>query len=123
MRTMPAEEAVLTAEILIQDQILSHQSHGLDGVVGKLARASNRMPIAPQQVTPRGAAAYARQHLVPGLVHASNLPPAAACRVVANARCFYWDYPKLARERKRGSRLLCAARKAGRWQYAAAQIL
>src|SRR6516165_7397846 len=95
MRTMPAKQAVLAAEILIQNQILSHQSHGFDGVVGKLARAGNRMPIAPQQIAHRGAAPYTRQHLVPGLVHASNLPTATACRILAGARCFSWNYPKL----------------------------
>ena len=87
VRTMPAEQAILAAEVVIQNQILSHQPHRFDGVVGKLARAADRMPIAPQQVAHRGAAAHARQHLVPGFFHASNLPrpqPVASLRRAAS---------------------------------------
>src|SRR5271165_6379929 len=111
MRTVPAEQAVLAAEILVQNQVLSHQPHRFDGVVGKLARASDWMPVAPQQVAHRGATAHARQHLIPGLVHASNLPRQQHVASL-QTRCFCWNYPKPAPKCKRGSRLLCATRNA-----------
>ena len=43
MRAMPVEQAVLAAQIVVQNEILAHQPHRFDGIFVKLARAADRI--------------------------------------------------------------------------------
>src|SRR6185503_15395046 len=95
MRTMPIEQPVASAQVLIENEVFSHQPHRLDRIVGELARAGDRMPVTAQQLAHGGAAPDPRQHLVLALVHSPNLPAAAAPSDDARSRERDRNYPKL----------------------------
>jgi hypothetical protein len=53
VRAMPVEQPELSAQILVEHQVLTHQAHGLDRVLVELARTADRHPIAPQKLSHR----------------------------------------------------------------------
>ncbi len=75
MRTLPIEQPETAAEILIEHEILAHQTHGLDRVVVELARTADRHPIAPQQLSHRGPRPdLGQQPILFGTQHVSTSP-------------------------------------------------
>jgi len=80
---MAVEEAVFTAEIFVEDEILAHEPHRQRSRVLELAGAGDRPPIAAQQIAHRGAGAGFGQNIPAaarsvGLAHLTRPDTAAA---------------------------------------------
>src|SRR5262249_42624694 len=50
VRAVPVEQTEAASHVLVQDQVLAEEPHGLDRVAIELARAADRHPVAPQQL-------------------------------------------------------------------------
>jgi hypothetical protein len=72
VRAMPVEQPELAAQILVQHEILAHETNGLDRIGVELARAADRHPIAAQQFSHRRSRAHLGEKAVfLGTEHAS----------------------------------------------------
>src|SRR5262249_8466222 len=73
---MATARAVVSGAILVEDETLANEAHGLGGLVVQLRDGRDRHPVPPQQLTHRGARADFGQPPVLVLAeHAPILPP------------------------------------------------
>ena len=74
VRTMPVDQAVTAAQILVENEILAQKADGFDRIGVEFAGARDGLPIAAQQLAHRRAGSDAREHFVTGGSEQAFLP-------------------------------------------------
>jgi hypothetical protein len=81
VRAMSVEQSELPAQILVEHEILAHQTNGLDRIGVEFAGAADRHPVAAQQLTHR----RPRTHLGEKAVFLRTEHASPRCSLVAVA--------------------------------------
>jgi hypothetical protein len=66
VRAMAGDKPKAAAKVFVERQVLAEKPHRLDRIVVELARASDRHPVAPQQIAHRRTRPDAREQIVSG---------------------------------------------------------